>query len=405
MKKEVHFMVADKISGSQFIRNKEGLEHLIASHYKFENFVINKYCTHFEYNGNRYDVETKNISENLEKEVVFTVILTFDNDDIIQNEKVINILIAIFSDYFSNIYITRDDISAELCKKSYQYIYDAENTLREFIMKFMISKIGNEWWTYNVTDSNINKANQRKQDFFNSKLNEDIYNIDFKDLAEIIFKNPSKFKTKTDVLNELNKCSTIEQFQELKSSALSNWDRYFSEYFDENWNDKWKELAEYRNRIAHNKLISKEVSENIRQLSNYVVNNIKSAITKIDEFKYSEQEMFTIENETIKVKSLKQKSDIIKLKECGIEPDDINQTIKDFQDEGKIKFSSADIVRKFNKGNYNINNAINKSMGYILSSMKEEFKIKQTGKTITEEDDRGNKTTCKEYTFVGEDVE
>lgn len=405
-KSEVHLMISNKINGKQTIRTENGVAHLLATYFEFKDIRINKYNNYFTYMNKEYEVYIKNNVENLEKEVVFTLVLKCSKgeEEIEEIEKVVNILISILKKYFNNIYIIKSDIAATLCKSSYQYIYDAENTLREFIMKFMISKIGSEWWTYNITDSNINKANERKDDSFNQLLNEDIYNIDFKDLAEIIFKNPSKYKTKSDVLNELNQCKTLEDFKKLKENAISNWDRYFSEYFDENWSSKWNELAKYRNKIAHNKLISTEMVNNIKKLSKEVIENIEKATNKIDQFRYSQQEVFSIENEKIVIRNYRQQAEINKLKQLGIELDSINEEIKNLRKGTEESFSSADIIRKFNNGRYSTNDSMNRSIGYILSSMSKYFKIKQTGESINVEDDDGNKTTCKEYTFIEEET-
>lgn len=280
----------------------------------------------------------------------------------------------------------------------YIYIHNAENTLREFIMNFMITKIGSEWWEYNVTDSNINKSNERKQNLFSVFINEDIYNIDFKDLAEIIFKNPSQYKSKSDVLSALRECTTKEDFEKVRENAISNWDKYFNEYFDEDWSNKWNELANYRNRIAHNKLISYEMYGKIKKLSEDVVENIENASKKVDSFNYTQKEICIIEGETVEVRGARQEASVRQLREFGIEMDDLNSAIKSLTVKNET-FSSADVVRSVNN-KYIINEEINRHIGLLLSSLSHEFNIQATGQNVNVEDDDGNKTTCKEYSII-----
>jgi hypothetical protein len=398
---EVHLMIIGKNNNKQIIKNASGVAHLISMHYEFSNARINKFNNYVTYKEKEYQINIKEPKTNIENEVVFRLIIKAsergecDNSEL---EKLVNIILQLLNSHFEKVYITRNDISRELCNKAYIYIYDAENSLREFIMNFMLTKIGSEWWAYNITDSNINKANERKDDSFSHFINEDIYNIDFKDLAEIIFKNPSQYKSKADILNALKKCESEEEFKKVRENAISNWDKYFSEYFDEDWSSKWSELANYRNRIAHNKLISYQKYNKIKELSKNVVENIEKAFQKVDTFNYSQNEICIIEGETVEVRGFRQEACVRQLRNVGIEMNDLNVAIKEVINTNK-KFTSADIVRKVNNRYIN-NDEINRSIGLLLSSYSDRFNIQQTGQNISVEDDNGNKTTCKEYCSI-----
>jgi hypothetical protein len=398
---EIHLMITGKNNNKQIIKNANGIAHLISVHYEFSSARVNKFNNYITYKGKEYVINIKEPNTNIENEVVFRLIIKSSNPNDcngIEMEKLINIVLQLLKLHFEKIYITRNDISKKLCNESYIYIHNAENTLREFIMNFMITKIGSEWWEYNVTDSNINKANERKQNSFSVFINEDIYNIDFKDLAEIIFKNPSQYKSKSDVLSALRECNTKEDFEKVRENAISNWDKYFSEYFDEDWSNKWNELANYRNRIAHNKLISYEMYEKIKKLSQDVVENIENASEKVDSFNYTQKEICIIEGETVEVRGARQEASVRQLREFGIEMEDLNSAIKLITVENET-FSSADVVRRVND-RYIVNEDINRHIGLLLSSLSQQFNIQATGQNVNVEDDNGNKTTCKEYSII-----
>lgn len=396
---QIHLMVIGKNNNRQIIKNATGIAHLISAYHEFSNIRVNKYNNYITYKGKEYEINIKEPKTNIENEVVFRLIVRGNihnecND--IELEKLINIILQLLNMHFEKIYITRNDISKRLCNESYLYIHNAENKLREFIMNFMLTKIGSEWWEYNITDSNINKANERSQDKFNAFINEDIYNIDFKDLAEIIFKNPSQYKSKSDILTALKECTTIEEFEKVRNNAISNWDKYFSAYFDEDWSNKWKKLATLRNRIAHNKLITNSMFEQIKKLSEDVIANIDNASGKVDSFNYSPTEVCIIEGETFEVRGYRQEASIKQLRELGVEVNDINLAIKSIIEESET-FTSADVVRKVNNNRYINNESINRNIGLLLSYLSDGFNIESTGHNITVEDDNGDKTKCKEY--------
>lgn len=401
---EVHLMIIGKNNNKQIIKNSNGVAHLISMHYDISNARINKFNNYITYKSKEYQINIKEPNTNIENEVVFRLIIKSneksecDNRDL---EKLVNIVLQLLNSHFEKIYITRNDISRELCNKAYIYIHNAENSLREFIMNFMLTKIGSEWWAYNITDSNINKANERSGDSFSAFINEDIYNIDFKDLAEIIFKNPSQYKSKADVLNALKQCESEDDFKKVRENAISNWDKYFSEYFDEDWSAKWNELSKYRNRIAHNKLISYEKFNRIKELSEYVVENIEKAFQKVDTFTYSKNEICIIEGQTVEVRGVRQEACLRQLRSVGIEMNDLNIAIKELI-KTKKRFSSADVARKV-RNRYINNDETNRSIGLLLSSFSDKFNIQQTGQNISVEDDNGNKTTCKEYCSIEND--
>lgn len=398
---EVHLMVVGDDDNKQIIKETSGIAHLISIHYKFSDVKVNKVNTYITYEGKEYEINIKEPKSNIENEVVFRLIIKVKQNNECSDrelEKFVNTIITLLHTYFKKIYITRNDICKNLCNDSYIYIHTAENKLREFIMNFMITKVGNEWWKYNVTDSNINKASSRDEDPFNPFVVEDIYNIDFKDLSEIIFKNQSQYKSKSDVLDSLKDCKTLEDFQQVRKNAISNWEKYFSEYFDVKWSKKWKRLGDLRNKIAHNKLIRYEQYEEIEKLSKELIESIENASKKIDSFNYSSMEICSIEDKLIEVKGFRQEASIKKLKEEGIEVNDINLAIK-VVSENTETFTCANIVREI-KGEYITNRPINLHIGLLLSTLSSEFSIEPTGKNLSLDDDNGNKTTAREYRII-----
>lgn len=399
MQNQIDLIILSNLNNQQLIRTRDGIAHILSSHYMFENCKINKTNISLIYNNQKFYITISEPIQNIQEQIFIQISVSSELDDaepaFEKPEKVINIIIDMLDKYFDEIYITRHDISKILCIESYKYIHKAENTLREFIMKFMLSKIGSDWWVNNITDSNIKKANERKSDSFNPRINENIYNIDFKDLSEVIFNNHSQFKTKTAVLDALKNCNTFEDFQAVKENAISNWDKYFSDLFDNNWNTKWKDLGEYRNRIAHNKIINTTMYNNIQRLSNELVDSISKAYDKINEFTYSSEEIHVIKGEILETKSLMVSAALRKLKESGHNLDDVYTAIHDSLDNEMI--TSADVVKILQNGRYYTNESINRTIGVLLSSYSDKLNIEPVGESISVEDNNGDKTSCRLY--------
>lgn len=343
------------------IKTVDGVAHLIATHNELSEFIIKKDHATFKYNNETFFMKVKKPKDNIVKELIFNVLIHSNESDekntnICNMEKLRKIITNKLNNEFSGIYIVKDEVSQQLCIECYEYINSVENKLREFILRFMITKIGSDWFQYVVTDSGINKANSRnKKNDEIPFISQDIYNIDFKDLSEIIFNNHTHYKSKNDILKELKQCKTIEDYNKVREKAESNWDSYFNEYFDENWRDKWNNLSEYRNIIAHNKVISQKTVDNLKDLSNCLLNKIENAIEQLKNFHYSEEESITISNTIIKLRNKKNEELKKYLEYYDINEEILNSIVdecfKESISEKDVEEITSKIIKKYNLGN------------------------------------------------------
>jgi len=130
----------------------------------------------------------------------------------------------------------------------YTYLYCVENSLRLFIEKNFLLKIGNQYWSEIMIPNAVKKSIKIRKDlegknqWIGIRGNSELFYLDFKELSNII---------------------------------ISNWD-VFKEYFpDQHWlNVKIEELGNCRNLIAHNSYISALERDVIRLNYNQIIKQI-----------------------------------------------------------------------------------------------------------------------------------
>lgn len=301
-------------------------------------------------------------------------------------------------------YVIKDEISMRLCADSYPYVNKVENLLRQYIMNFMILKVGDDWWKLNVSDNDKQKSNKRSEkSAFQNLIDQDIYHIDFKDLLAFIYDNFSAFKTKNEVLNRLKSCSTIAEFTALKNSVMSNKERFFEGIFDESFKEKWEELAELRNLIAHNKLFEKKSYERIVELSSFLEDVLNRALVELQNYEVSEAESEvyreTVQHErnTIVIANLAKLS-----AEYEIAMEDIQTAIKKIsQDESEEWFTLVELVKELTGENYITKSPINSYLGFVLGNAKDELAIQKGEQRITYVDETEAMTTLATWKFIG----
>lgn len=130
----------------------------------------------------------------------------------------------------------------------YIYLYCVENSLRLFIEKIFLNKIGSDYLTkinisvYVKKSIQIRKDAEQKNQWISIRGNSDLFYLDFKELSTLI---------------------------------INNWD-FFKEYFpDQHWlNVKIDELGNCRNLIAHNSYVSTLERDVIRLNYNQIFKQI-----------------------------------------------------------------------------------------------------------------------------------
>ena len=150
-------------------------------------------------------------------------------------------------------------------KKLYPDIVDIENKLRKIIYKFMIKTLGREWFSGTVPtriQNNIN--NNAKNNKEKIKESDQLYYANFNDLSKFMSEEYSIYQFNDDSLDEIKNISNKTSIDEIKSSLenliakyqkKSNWERYFSEIIDKESIESFAKLYNYRNPVAHSRII------------------------------------------------------------------------------------------------------------------------------------------------------
>jgi hypothetical protein len=300
-------------------------------------------------------------------------------------------------------YVIKDEISMKLCGDCYPYINKIENLLRQYIMHFMILKVGDDWWKLNVSDNDKEKSNRRSEkSAFQNLIDQDIYHIDFKDLLSFIYDNFSAFKTKNEVLSRLKDCSTFEEFKALKNSAMSNKERFFEGIFDDTFKNKWEDLAELRNLIAHNKLLEKKNYEKVVELSVFLEDVLNRAIVNLQTYEVSDAESEVYREAVQQERNSIVVANLIKLKsQYDIDMETIKQAIQKIaQDNPDEYFTLVGLVKELTNEEYIINEPINSYLGYILGNAKNELSLQKGEQRIAYIDETGTITTLATWKYL-----
>ncbi len=190
-----------------------------------------------------------------------------------------------------------DDIALEYAKEAYPLINQVENLMRKLISKFMLINVGMDWSKEAMHSEIKNKLTLKKE---NADLHfDDIYQADFIQLSEVLFKQYRSVDIGyiDNLLSKAEKLSDLK-FAELKRlQPLSNWERYFSaiiEGDEKKIKETWDKLYDYRNKIAHNRGLTKKEYEDVKVLVGEVSQIIAKALESLDSITIKEEEKETI---------------------------------------------------------------------------------------------------------------
>ncbi|UQA77581.1 hypothetical protein K2F45_11600 [Sphingobacterium siyangense] len=161
---------------------------------------------------------------------------------------------------FDHTYILSDEISAKIAQDIYPNINVVENSLRKYILKFFITKLGPSWWNVTADSEMKKKVTLRKNNetLFSQYTDNRAYLIDFGELGKIVHSQSSGFISREDILNKvLDLDETSEAIKKLKTELESNYTKFFKDNFkSNNFQQKWEELEKLRHKVAHNNLFS-----------------------------------------------------------------------------------------------------------------------------------------------------
>ncbi|PNB71027.1 hypothetical protein C1X64_27040 [Pseudomonas sp. GW456-E7] len=177
-----------------------------------------------------------------------------------------------------------DGAGKVFAEKSYPVINEVENLMRRLIAKFMLVTVGVKWAKDAVLPTLWQKIENFKgeQPYVN-----DLHKLDFIHLSDVLFEK------KRDVsLDELDRILLKTKFDEgdqeriLKYLPKSNWEKYFSSLVDfpgHKLQEKWKVLYDLRNKVAHNRAISRAEYGRICGVAEEVKAVIRAATEKLGE--------------------------------------------------------------------------------------------------------------------------
>jgi Apea-like HEPN len=188
---------------------------------------------------------------------------------------------------FDRVYILADEVSESIACQVYPLIYKVENLLRAYVIKFMTTRLGPQWFEKTATSELNKKIHQRKgnEEVFSRHVDIKAYLIDFEDLGQIIYAHSSGCTTKEEIIRMISEVEeTPEAIRALKAHLQSNYQKFFKETFkDKGFQAKWEALQKIRHRVAHNNLFTsadldraKEIAQELREL-------IQEAIRLVDE--------------------------------------------------------------------------------------------------------------------------
>jgi len=231
-----------------------------------------------------YIIKTEKIEN--KKERIFQ--LTFSCNDSDENKSVKNL--EKFDKLFKRIikesgikFILNtiwDEVSQYYCKSCYPRINEIENLMRKLIFRFMIKNIGSDWVKKSFPQKlreNVKKVAEINE--AKSLLENYLYEADFIQLIEFIFTPYPKNRDIDKLFEMINTAEKLEDLEKAKEfQPKSNWERYFSSIIKiEDLEDKWRKLYKYRNKVAHNKPLTKDDNKNIVNISE----EIKKALSKV----------------------------------------------------------------------------------------------------------------------------
>lgn len=204
---------------------------------------------------------------------------------------------------FDHIHILLDQISEKIACQLYPSIYKIENSLRAYIVKFMVTRVGYQWWEDISTSELRQKVNKRKNNEkeFKDYIDNNTYLIDFGDLGKLIYAHSLGFKSKEDIIRKISELEeTPEAIRKLKKDLQSNYQKFFKELFkDRNFQAKWEDLEKVRHKVAHNSLFIHSELKRAEKLSRELLDIIEKASLRIDEATLSSEEREAIKESVI----------------------------------------------------------------------------------------------------------
>ena len=183
-----------------------------------------------------------------------------------------------------------NDIARAYAIEAYPLINEIENLMRKLISEFMLENIGLSYSKSNLPEIVAKKIEQRDraENENNIAFVDDLYKVDFEHLAEALFR---KYQNIEELNNELTKDQKLIDISKLKQYLPnSNWSLFFAEFIKEeeaSLKDDWTKLSKLRNKIAHNRHVSRTDLNNIKKICTKLKGIIIQGINNLPNIKPS----------------------------------------------------------------------------------------------------------------------
>lgn len=131
---------------------------------------------------------------------------------------------------FEHQYVLMDEVSSTLANQIYPKINAVENALRKYLIKFLVTKLGPNWWSVTADAEMQKKIVSRKnnESNFSHKADGKAYLIDFGELGKLVYAQSSGFISRDDIYSKVMSMEeSIDAIRSLKLELQSNYTKFF----------------------------------------------------------------------------------------------------------------------------------------------------------------------------------
>lgn len=177
-----------------------------------------------------------------------------------------------------------NDVGRHYSQTAYPIINETENMMRKLISKFMLINVGMNWSKDAVHPDLFKKIEGYSEEELYSN---DLYKLDFIHLADVLFKKKRDLTTEQmDRLLQKTDFSEADREVILRYIPRSNWDKHFTSILDGDGSQleaMWNRLYKLRNKVAHNRFITKAEYGEIIGICSKVKQLLTTALNKLGE--------------------------------------------------------------------------------------------------------------------------
>ncbi len=213
------------------------------------------------------------------------------------------LLELIKSQGFKPLYVLKDEVSEDIACQLYPKLYQIENMLRGYLIRFMATRIGPQWWEVTASTELALKANTRRKNetVFGKHIENSAYLIDVGELGEIVYRYSSGFRTREDIITRISNLEeSVDAIKTLKQELKSNYQKLFKESFaDKKFKEKWESFERLRNKIAHGNLFTADDLKTGEELAADISEIILTANKEASELILSVEEREAIQEQVV----------------------------------------------------------------------------------------------------------